>query len=176
MAQVDEFLLTINDRLDHFFERRGCAHDSRDLTHETIRRVLEKKVLGDQSDEERSRIVFGFAHNVLKEWNRQRGRAPSLDTETPEPVDRQPLAEQQVIHRQLLTMCSQKLKPAERSLLQLYLDDEPSSEVAARLGISLNALRFRTFKIREKLRECLNQAQRAPLIRIHPLPSPRKTI
>ena len=53
--------------------------------------------------------------------------------------------------------CISSLKPKDRSIILLVLDQEPYEQIAEIMGISENNLRVKIHRIKDKLTKCVNQ-------------------
>jgi RNA polymerase sigma-70 factor (ECF subfamily) len=143
----------IRIRLIKMFETRGCAIPE-DLTDETIDRVARKLDELAATYEGNPALYFhGVARLVHLEYLRQRPRLITV----PSPADP---AETEQLH-ECLDRCLNRLSPRNRELILQYYEDEPQpgsdarKELARRLGISPNAVRIRTHRIRESLGRCV---------------------
>jgi RNA polymerase sigma factor (sigma-70 family) len=135
------------------FETRGCANPE-DLTDETIDRVAKKVDELAATYEGNPALYFhGVARLVHLEYLRQRPRWITA----PSPVDP---AQTEQLH-ECLERCLDRLSARNRELILQYYEDEPQPgtdarrELARRLGISPNAVRIRTHRIRESLGQCV---------------------
>ncbi len=145
----------IRTRLIKIFVCRGCV-DPEDLADETIDRVarrlrdIETEFTGDPA-----RYFYGVANKVYQEYLRRK----------PAPQPPPPLDESDEVEREYncLDRCMQKLPPDNRELvLQYYQQDKQAKidhrkELASQLGIALNALRIRAYRIRALLLECVQK-------------------
>ena len=169
----------IRRKLVKLFEWRGCAH-AEDCADETFNRVAQKICEGTSiwADEPYS-YFHGVALNVLQEyWRRAEHTAKTLEdvAQTQDlSVDPQDLllreTEQMEKERMLecLNRCLQKLQPESLHLITRYHQGEETSDKARRkelaqsLGIPLNALRIRAYRIRAAIEECVkNCLERGP--------------
>ena len=143
----------IRIRLIKVFETRGCAN-CEDLTDDTIDRVARRVHEISGTYEGNPALYFhGVARMVYLEYLRKR---PKLIPATC--AD----AGQEIEHRyNCLEDCLNRLSPGNRELILNYYEDEsriagdPRKEIAARLGISPNAVRIRAHRIRESLSRCV---------------------
>jgi DNA-directed RNA polymerase specialized sigma24 family protein len=149
----------IRQRLVKIFSCRGCA-EPEDLADETINRVtsklpaIEADFVGDPS-----RYFYGVANKVHLEYRRPK---PAPEIEPPPPYDEN-------IEREFecLESCMKKLTTEKRQLVIEYYQDERQAKIdhrkalAAKLGIAINALRIRAFRIRASLQECVTNCMQA---------------
>lgn len=145
----------IRRRLIKVFVGRGCV-EPEDLADETINRVInklneiEKEFRGDPS-----RYFYGVANKVLMEYLRKKPPQPPPFT----PSD----SHRVEIEYRCLEHCIEGLNNENRELLLEYYRAEGRAKVAQRkqladrLGIALNALRIRAFRIRVGLQECVEK-------------------
>jgi RNA polymerase sigma factor (sigma-70 family) len=145
----------IRVRLIKIFTCRGCP-DAEDLADETINRVTKR--LPDIKAEytgEKIRYFYGVANKVHLEYLRRKPVPPA-----PEPANETDEIEGLY---DCLEQCLEKL-PRENRLIvvQYYQEDKQAKishrkQLAEQLGIALNALRIRAFRIRSLLEECVQQ-------------------
>ncbi len=184
LAQLDadldragEKYLLLRQKLAKFFERRGC-HTPAEMVDETINRVARRLAEGKEIlAGEPVRYFYGVARNVLREYRESRARQScSLDdisqAEHPchDPVEVLARAEfRDLYERRLekLESCLAQLPPAHRDLLLRYYCGEQREridgrrELAARLGITLNALKIRVLRLRKSLARRISDLSRA---------------
>jgi DNA-directed RNA polymerase specialized sigma24 family protein len=146
-------------KLIKYFEWQRCIA-AEELADETIDRVARKIAEGQQIDNLRG-FSYGVARLVFKEYERAQRRQlrafASLPTSTDE-VDCPNEAEEPRLdcHKK----CLKELPEAERDLIIAYCkpDGRPKKErrrdLAAKLGIKIENLRLKAFRIREKLDKC----------------------
>ena len=147
---------------------RGCPV-SEDLADEAIDRVGHK--VGEIAPTYRGDPIlyfYGVANNVHKEWLRKERPAvpmPVLRAHDP-PSD--PLGESDEPEYQCLEECMDRLKSEERTLVLQYYEGEGQGKIDHRkrladgLGIGLNTLRIRVFRIRSGLQECVELCMKQP--------------
>ena len=148
----------IRRRLITIFTYRGCA-EAEDLADETFDRVTGKvcEVAGTYVGDP-ALYFYGVAHNVHLEYMRGQFRRPS-----PPPPPTGGEEEEEEPEYECLEQCMQRLASGDRELvLQYYQEDkrakiEHRKQLAARLGIAINALRIRAFKIRQALQRCVQE-------------------
>lgn len=145
----------IRSRLIKIFTGRGCV-DPEELADETINRVtskleeIQKEFTGD-----RARYFFGVANKVYLEYLRR--KPPQPPPPTP-PDSGRPELEYRCLER-----CIEQLSEDDRALLlkdygaKGRTQAERRKALADELGISLNALRIRVYRIRVTLKECIEK-------------------
>ena len=143
----------IRRRLITIFSCRGCA-EAEDLADETINRVANKlsaiksSYVGDPA-----RYFYGVANKVYLEYRRR--PAPEVQP-PPAPYDESVEKKFDCLER-----CMQKLTAENRKLVIEYYQDERQAKIdhrkrlAEQLGIAINALRIRAYRIRAALQECV---------------------
>ncbi len=167
-AQFDQLLSWLDDdpeaaglryeqirrRLITIFAARGCATPE-ELADETIDRVARRvpdianDYVGDQA-----RYFFGVANNVHHEYLK-RPPDPELPTAS---AKNEP--DKETIH-QCLERCLAKFSDAERQMILHYYSQQKKAKVdlhkqmAEEMGITINTLRLRVLRMKEKLQPCL---------------------
>jgi DNA-directed RNA polymerase specialized sigma24 family protein len=144
---------SIRRKLIKLFVCRGCQAGE-ELADETINRVIRKVPEIAASYTGNPAAYFcGVARNVHLEYvkkNPARGPMPVVN-----PPD------QREIEYECLERCMDKLAPDNRELMLEYYREEKQAkidhrkELAARLGIAVNALRIRAHRIRLSLQSCV---------------------
>jgi DNA-directed RNA polymerase specialized sigma24 family protein len=146
---------TIRRRLIKIFICRGC-YEPEDLADESINRVVKRlKDLESGFTGDPSLYFYGVAHKVYLEYIRRKP-AP-VPAPWPPPEDRDQVErEHECLERclKLLTLIDHRL------VLEYYKLDKRAKidhrkRLAENLGIALNALRIRAFRIRATLQECV---------------------
>jgi DNA-directed RNA polymerase specialized sigma24 family protein len=160
----------LRQKLLRFFEWRGALHPD-SLSDETLDRVSRKIIQGEIIYDIPG-YVYGVARFVLREsWeklHKERSSHDSVDVNTlpaesdveidhgDEEIENQRLSE-------CLDHCLESLAAESRALILGYYQLERGAkiqnrrELADRLGIPMNALRIRVFRIRERLETCVHE-------------------
>jgi DNA-directed RNA polymerase specialized sigma24 family protein len=164
-----ERYLQIREKLCKFFQWRGCTTPD-EFADRTIDRVARRLEGGEEIRAGDAYLFFhGVAINVLREFwkHAQRVRekpleeAPEVHTAAENPVE---IGERKVEQeRQLgcLDGCVKKLPAQQLMLITQYHQGEGGAKIAKRnelatyLGIPLNALRIRAYRIRGELENCI---------------------
>jgi DNA-directed RNA polymerase specialized sigma24 family protein len=104
------------------------------------------------------------ARNVLHEyWDDPRREWAELDAAAaapaaiadPREIEREREAEQySQRRRECMRQCLQRLAEDDRALMLAYCTTEERAELAAQLSLTLNALRIRVNRVRDKLKKC----------------------
>jgi DNA-directed RNA polymerase specialized sigma24 family protein len=160
----------IRTRLIKIFTCRGCGEAS-DLADETINRVTSRVAAIETSYSGDPALYFyGVAQKVQLEYLRSSHTTdqPLMDDRRLE--DKSPIESDDEVEQQYACLedCITQLPPVNRNLVLEYYQDDKQGKIkrrkklAAELGIALNALRIRAYRIRlqlhECVRECLNQS------------------
>lgn len=151
----------LREKLIRIFARRGCIVPE-DLADETFARVMEKlPQIGAVYEGDPARYVYGVARNVFFEYTR---RPPTVSFEenrgVPERVQEPELGEDEA--QECLERCLGELSPDERHLIKEYYRYEKGAKIAHRrdlartLGLGLNALRIKAFRIRKRIHDCIS--------------------
>jgi DNA-directed RNA polymerase specialized sigma24 family protein len=157
----------IREKLCKFFQWRGCASPE-EFADRTIDRVARKMEEGAEIRAGEPYLFFhGVAINVLREFWKQ---AQKVREKPIEEVPELRLATDAVANtgdkeKQMgcLDGCVRKLPPQHLRLITEYHNGEGGAKIARRnalaedLGIPLNALRIRAFRIRGELETCISE-------------------
>jgi DNA-directed RNA polymerase specialized sigma24 family protein len=142
-------------RLVRFFAARGCV-DAEDLSDRCINIVTTKleelrSYVGDPA-----LYFLGVAKYVLLEYQRKIHRPPPPPTPPPDP---EPDPSLEIC----LKRCVSELPPDDQVLVFDYEEAEKQARIQKRkhlatdLGITINALRIKIFRLHKQLRECIEQ-------------------
>lgn len=152
-----ERYFSIRKSLTKLFEVRGC-YTAEELADETIDRVLQKVdsiaegFVGDQAA-----YFHGVARNVFLEFSR-RPKSVELPVDLEAPENDESDSE---LELDCLENCLSKLLPGQREMIIAYYDFDKGQKkgqrqrLAKTLGISMELLRIRTFRIRSSLQKCI---------------------
>lgn len=159
-------------QLARLFRYRGCSSPF-ELTDEVINRVARKIEAGEAIPrQELSNYFYGVARNVLREYLRNPNRSvfpidelsPS-DHPSENPEELMELREAQhrsELRSECLEKCLESLPAESRKLVISYYEGEEREKIknrnlmAEQMGVSLNSLRIRLHRIREKLEKCVS--------------------
>lgn len=156
----------LRKRLVRFFEWRGC--DSPDYwSDQTIDRVV-RKIHEGQDISNLTPFILTVARLVAKEAWRVRIRKRSLDSDMSEiahpsiPNEVPKLDPEETDHRlSCFDRCLESLSPASRDLILSYYQEDRHEKIvwrkrlAEQLGVPLNALRIKAYRIRRALERCI---------------------
>ncbi|MCI0488634.1 MAG: sigma-70 family RNA polymerase sigma factor [Blastocatellia bacterium] len=159
--------------LIRLFRYRGC-NSFDELADETINRVARKIEEGELiSRQELTAYFYGVARNVLREHQRNpESSAATIEELSPSAhpsEDPEKLMEMRETQRaserrfQCFEKCIGNLPPETRSLIVSYYEGEEGVKIknrqrlAREVGITVNGLRIRLHRIREKLERCVSE-------------------
>jgi DNA-directed RNA polymerase specialized sigma24 family protein len=162
----------IRQKVLKFFEWRGCSSPE-EYADVTLDRVIRKIEQGEEiRTAEPYLFVLGVAKFVLLEHSRKLEKTPvALDSlaafqqpaEDPSDSERElETLEKKEKRLACLEKCLQSLAATNRDLVTQYYQGEKREKIqnrkklAEKLEISLDALRIRAHRIREKLESCVN--------------------
>jgi DNA-directed RNA polymerase specialized sigma24 family protein len=163
--QAGELYVALRKRLTFFFERkfeRKGRRSAEELTDETINRVSRRLAEGELI-QNLSGYCYRVAQHVAQEhWKECATREEALDEATspardPEQEARVHEAERRSQQRfACMRACLHELAEQDRALIVRHCTAERGerAQLAAELGLTLNALRLRVFHIRAKLKPC----------------------
>lgn len=144
----------IRSRLIKIFTGRGCV-DPEELADETINRVTRKlNEIQNEFTGDRAHYFFGVANKIYLEHLRRK------PPQSPPPPSDSARAE---LEYRCLERCVERLSEEDRALLlkeygaKGRTQAERRKVLADELGISLNALRIRVYRIRVALKECIEK-------------------
>jgi RNA polymerase sigma factor (sigma-70 family) len=169
-----EKYLEMHRRLAAYFARKNCLSPD-DLADETLTRVLRRlEEVGAIADMPAARYCYITARFVFLEYlRRAEHRQISLDalpgsrypaSGLAAPSDADDEFESRAKRLDCLEHCLLKLTPDHRELISEYYQGERQAKIegrrqlAARLGLTMNALTIRACRIREKLEACVRTA------------------
>jgi DNA-directed RNA polymerase specialized sigma24 family protein len=143
-------------RLTTIFSARNCPI-SEELADETIDRVARRVADLEQTYTGDKRLYFfGVANNVHHEYLKR----PTLPEDAPEQIADDTDLEQ--IHN-CLEECLERFPETDRKMILRYYSEEKKAKVdlhkqmAEQLGISINTLRLRVMRMKEKLEPCIQR-------------------
>lgn len=143
------------------FAGRGCEDPAR-LADEVMNRVAVRidKLVSAYDDP--IKCLHGFAENVYREYLAEKNRTQPLDDGTPAPL---PPDEDELQRKEqedtCLSRCLAELSRPESDLFRRYFQEVKAAKIKARknlqseLQLTANALRIKAFRIRRRLRVCM---------------------
>lgn len=151
--------LEVHKNLERFFEWRGCP-SPQDHADEAITRTAQRIAQGDQISDP-AIYVIGVARLLLLEIHKQQEKAQRIaaaqpDSHTPASPPEDPDRRVECLRR-----CLDRLPGDNRELILLYYEGEKSAKInnrkrlTERLQVSVNTLRMRALRIRERLMVCM---------------------
>ncbi|HZS05333.1 MAG TPA: sigma-70 family RNA polymerase sigma factor [Blastocatellia bacterium] len=150
-----------------FFEWRGCVFPE-DQADETLNRVARKIEEGEQIQDFRG-YCYGVARRLWLEVAQEQGKelkrrvAPEELSVASAPVEENPEKEARLA---CFERCLHRLPAESRALIVQYYQSEKRGKIdnragmAKQLGVSLNSLRVRAYRIRAQLDECISRCLR----------------
>jgi DNA-directed RNA polymerase specialized sigma24 family protein len=154
----------IRRRLIKIFVCRGCPV-AEDLADETINRVAGK-VEGVAPSYVGNPVLYfyGVAKKVYHEWFREwlRKQEATADASVADPVP-DPDPPEPDREYDCLMECMKLLAPKDQDLILDYYQEEKQAKIDHRkklaegLGIGLNTLRIKVYRLRARLQECVEQ-------------------
>lgn len=152
----------IRSKLLRFFEWRGCTYPD-EHADETITRVIRKIDEGDSIQDPDS-YCYGVARLVLLEALKQREKEREALSQLPALAASVDEVQLEVERRLSCLRSCMKTLPADQQTLvaEYYRHDtgrriDARKQLAAALGIGINALRIRAHRLNERLGSCIGQ-------------------
>ena len=152
---------TIRLRLTKIFYARGCR-EAEELADDTIERVTKKvDSVAENYEGDPALYFYGVAKNVFLEQTRKpvaNELPPNLQNEPDESTPDELEARDRCLEK-----CLKKLSEEESKFILKYYKSEKAQKIENRkkmmqkLDITVEALRVRAFRIREKLQKCVFQ-------------------
>jgi len=156
----------IRVKLRRIFEWRGCPYPD-ELVDETMNRVAHKVAGGvEVRSEDPFRYFCGVAQMVFKEVLRDQRRKQEALAEVryAEETTSEPETTEEGDERlSCLQECMDALSGDHRRLILDYYEGEGGKRIqrrkklAADLGVAMNALRIRAFRLRNQLEQCVRE-------------------
>ena len=154
---------TLRRNLVRLFIWRGCR-DPESHADETINRVIRKI---DEGEEVRDIISYahGVARRLLLEIFKKQEREQIGIDELP-PLVAQPAGQDDETGVLCLRRCLNRLPEESRQLIVMYYQGEKSAKIENRkrlaegLRVTLGALRYRAFDLRQRLQGCIERCMR----------------
>jgi DNA-directed RNA polymerase specialized sigma24 family protein len=149
----------IHARLESFFRWKGLG-DGASLADETLDRAARRLADDAVRTEAPMPFLLGVARFVAMEAQRREVQVRTAEQSSGVPPPEDEAVEAAV---SALEGCLEGLLPAERALVLTYYREgsgrariESRQQQADSLGIGLNALRIRAFRLRERLEQCIS--------------------
>lgn len=150
----------IRQRLIRIFLGRGCP-EAEELADETINRVTQKlPQVAAAYVGEPTLYFYGVANKIHLEWLRKQKKMTRVPlSEREASVE----TESDTSEYECLQSCLETLPADQRRLIVEYYRDEKTAkiekrrEMAEKFGININALQVKAFRIRARLKECLQK-------------------
>jgi len=154
--------LDLKDGINRFFQAKGC-HDTERLTDETIDRLAQRLTTLEISNADKPvSYAHGFAKNIYFEYLASQRRSPvQLEREDEVPSDPDGTSNEFDPRLDCLDDCVLGLPSNASELVLAYYEKDGGEKVRARrelaenLQISLTNLAVRVGRVRNILRECM---------------------
>ncbi len=153
--------LEMHRRLVSYFDRKNCA-SPQELADETLsrvaRRLQEERAITGATPAQYCYIVARF---VFLEHQRQPAALPVEARDLPAPAGAEAGSEDRAQRLHCLEQCLSRLEKEQRELILGYYQGEQRVKIAlrrklaARLGVTMNALSIRACRIRDRLEACV---------------------
>ena len=153
--------LEMHRRLVSYFDRKNCR-GPQELADETLSRVARRlEEEGAITGATPAHYCYIVARFVFLEHQRQATALPIETRDLPAPAEMGETAEnpEQMLH--CLEHCLHRLEPEQRELILGYYQGQQRAKIdsrrklAARLGVTMNALSIRACRIRDRLEACI---------------------
>ncbi|HEY1239980.1 MAG TPA: hypothetical protein VGF16_05455 [Bryobacteraceae bacterium] len=158
--------LEMHRRLVSYFDRKNCK-SPQELADETLtrvaRRLNEEGAITGATPPQYCYIVARF---VFLEHQRQAAVLAIETRELPAPAGADAASEDQARMLRCLEQCLKQLEEEQRELILGYYQGEQQVKIslrrklAARLGVTMNALSIRACRIRDRLEACVRACAR----------------
>ena len=152
----------IRTRLIKLLINRRCGSAAEDLADECIRRVARKPAeFFNNYEGDPAAYFVRVADYVSQEHHRKPSTSNNPLPDPPAPPPEPEPDELEEERMACLRKCMEELSLQNRQLIRDYYGDEKKAKIdrrkamASRLGIALNALRIRAFRIRSALEKCV---------------------
>jgi DNA-directed RNA polymerase specialized sigma24 family protein len=158
-----ERYVVIRRRLAQYFDRKNCSSPF-ELADETLNRVAKRlEEEGEITDSTPSQFCFNTARYIFLESLRKRENNEPLHEDFVNTPKFQDEGEWEQLRTNCLDKCLQALQSEDRLVILGYYQGERRMRIenrkliAAKLGVSMNALTIRACRIRIKLESCIRK-------------------
>ena len=153
----------VRRRLVQYFERKNCS-SPQELADETLNRVARRlEEEGEITDSTPSQFCFNTARYIFLESLRRKEQNEPIPEDLAKSPQFQEAEEWEVLRSNCLEKCLHTLDPEDRIVILGYYQGERRVRIgnrkliAAKLGVSMNALTIRACRIRIKLESCIRK-------------------
>ena len=150
----------IRDHLIRMFVWRGCS-EAEDYADETINRVARKLTTGEKFSDVPT-YCFGVGCMLLKEFHKKQERnRRALEQLNRDDKSNELELNEEELRTSCLEECLRKQSEADQQMILAYYQGDKRDKIenrkrlAARLNLSVNTLRMKALRLREKLEECV---------------------
>ena len=161
-AQAGRKYEDIRGRLIRIFAHRGCT-TAEDLADKAINQVARKvNEIKEYYVGDPALYFYGVARNIYSEYCKSRVNVVPVTPELMSPTPVEEFDPSEAEH-ECLEKCLGEMTPQNRELLLEYYREEEGAkiahhkEMARRLGVAVNALRIRMYRLRAALKECMGE-------------------
>jgi len=158
--------LEMHRRLVTYFDRKNCG-SPQELADETLTRVARRLAKeGAITGATPAQYCYIVARFVFLEHLRQAAALPLEARELPAPSGADAASEDRAQMLRCLEQCLTRLETGQRELILGYYQGEQRVKIAlrrklaARLGVTMNALSIRACRIRDRLEACVRACAR----------------
>jgi DNA-directed RNA polymerase specialized sigma24 family protein len=151
----------LRGKLISYFDWRDCPFPE-DHADEALSRVIGK-LEADEEFRDVTTYVFGIARMMLLEIARRMEKERVALSQLPSAFSVAADSNEVEMKSECLRLCLAGLPQKSRELITKYYEGDGATkivrrkELAANLGMQLNALRIRACRLREKLEECMGR-------------------
>ena len=150
----------IRDHLIRMFVWRGCS-EAEDYADETINRVARKLTTGEKFSDVPT-YCFGVGRMLLKEFHKKQERnRRALEQLNRDDKSNELELNEEELRTSCLEECLRKQSEADQQMILAYYQGDKRDKIenrkrlAARLNLSVNTLRMKALRLRDKLEECV---------------------
>ena len=157
---------SIRHNLVVIFKARGCVL-AEDLADETINRVIRRaQEMAEDYVGDPAPYFYTVAHHLYLEYLKTAPASSPLPEESPLTQPGSDADDELEEIHECLERCMQRLPAATRQLVLDYYREEGQAKIdhhrklAEQMGIAVNALRIRVYRLRAALEDCIERCQR----------------
>jgi DNA-directed RNA polymerase specialized sigma24 family protein len=159
----------IRSGLERYFRYRGCA-DPDDLADVTINRVASRLLSLDLSENpSKISIFYGFAKNIYREYLTRTSKLEFHQDTNYLPFYDLSFEDEENKEFDCLDKCLSKISDEEKQIIIGYYSKDKGDKIllrkkmAEQLGITLNALHVRVYRIKNILKLCIENCVKKKL-------------
>lgn len=151
-------------KLVRYFDARGAA-DPEGLSDEALDRLARRIESGERIERDVSAYALGIARNVLRESWAKRRREEALEDGGAGLAEPEGGEDEKDILAERLERCLERLPAERRALVLRYYEGSGQIKIHGRqgiadaMGLSMNSLRIRVYRIRQELEDCMKRSE-----------------